>query len=300
MSFLLTEKACTDITSIGCHTNLWDFTKNAYHRWIKEEGIDQKLPPIVASDSVEKISFHGKDYLAGVGLHDSSAALIPYLVNFHEPFVLISTGTWCISLNPFTQDPLTAEELDCDCLCYLQYKGQPVKASRLFAGYIHDQQVERIAAHFNQTTDHFKSVRYNPEILAGVQTQTTSSQPRITKKDVKESIFEKRDLSGFSSSEEAYHQLMYDLVTQQYTSTQLVLKGSKVKRIFVDGGFSKNPLYMNFLAAFFQGIEVYAASMAQATAMGAALAIHHAWNKQPLPKDLIELKFYSASKAHQL
>jgi sugar (pentulose or hexulose) kinase len=300
MSFLLTGKACTDITSIGCHTNLWDFTTNDYHRWVKEEGVDQKLPPIVASDNAEKVSFQGKDYMTGVGLHDSSAALIPYLVNFHEPFVLISTGTWCISLNPFNQVPLTAEELDCDCLCYLQYKGQPVKASRLFAGYIHDQQVERIAAHFHQHADYFKSVHYNPEIVAGLQKQAASSEPRITKKDVKESIFEKRDLSSFTSSEEAYHQLMFDLVTQQHTSTQLVLEGSKVKRIFVDGGFSKNPLYMNFLAAFFQGIEVYAASMAQATAMGAALAIHHAWNKEPLPKDLIELKYYSASKAHQL
>ena len=47
----------------------------------------------------------------GIGLHDSSAALIPYLVNFSMPFVLISTGTWCISMNPFSKTALTAEEL---------------------------------------------------------------------------------------------------------------------------------------------------------------------------------------------
>lgn len=300
MSFLLSSLPASDITSIGSHTNLWDFTKNEYHDWVKKENIDEKLPPIVPSNGVNRISLHDKSYLVGVGLHDSSAALIPYLVNFSEPFVLISTGTWCISLNPFNRTPLSSEELDCDCLCYMQYKGQAVKASRLFAGYIHDQQVERIAKHFDQHHDFYKSIKFNPKIVNKLQRHIAKAGIQVTKKDVKESFFEKRDLSTYPNAEEAYNQLMYDLVTQQYLSTQLVLKGNKVRRIFVDGGFSKNPLYMNLLASFFPGVEVYAASMAQATAMGAALAIHESWNDKPLPKDLIQLKYYSAVMEPQL
>jgi glycerol kinase len=61
----------------------------------------------------------------------------------------------------------------------------------------------------------------------------------------------------------------------------------------VDGGFSKNPVFMNLLALVFPGIEIFAASMAQATAIGAALAIHPAWNSKPIPHDIIELKYYS-------
>ena len=60
-------------------------------------------------------------------------------------------------------------------------------------------------------------------------------------------------------------------------------------------GFSKNDIYMNLLAFFFPGIEIFAASMAQATAVGAALAIHGTWNKEDLPNDIIELKFYSGT-----
>jgi hypothetical protein len=41
---------------------------------------------------------------------------------------------------------------------------------------------------------------------------------------------------------------------------------------------------------------VYAATVAQASATGAALAIHNYWNKLPKPVDLIELKFYSTQK----
>ncbi|HEY0055668.1 MAG TPA: hypothetical protein VGB63_09950 [Pedobacter sp.] len=120
---------------------LWDFTKNDYHHWVKQEGLIEKLPPIAPSDSVYPALFENRNYQVGVGLHDSSAALIPYLVNLHEPFILISTGTWCISLNPFNDSPLTDEELKADCLSYLQYNGKPVKAARVFAGFKHEQEL---------------------------------------------------------------------------------------------------------------------------------------------------------------
>ncbi len=50
---------------------------------------------------------------------------------------------------------------------------------------------------------------------------------------------------------------------------------------------------MNLLALAFPYIEVYAAAMAQATALGTAIAIHKHWNRKPLANDIIALKFYS-------
>ena len=44
------------------------------------------------------------------------------------------------------------------------------------------------------------------------------------------------------------------------------------------------------LAKAFPGLEVYAAAISQASAMGAGLAIHKSWNKNPVPSDIIELK----------
>jgi glycerol kinase len=86
-------------------------------------------------------------------------------------------------------------------------------------------------------------------------------------------------------------------VAQQYLSTQLILKDTNVKRIFVDGGFSNNAIYMNLLASAFPGIEIFAASMAQATAVGAALCIHNAWNTKTIPQDIIELKYFSSQRS---
>ena len=86
--------------------------------------------------------------------------------------------------------------------------------------------------------------------------------------------------------------MILDIVAQQFFSTQLILNGTDVKKIYVDGGFSKNLVYMNLLALFFTEIEVYSDYMAQATAVGTALSVHSFWNKQPLPNDIIELKYY--------
>ncbi len=282
LSFLLTGQYYSDLASIGCHTGMWDFEKNKYHKWIQQEGIDKKLAPIDSADKTYKAVLPKCNYDVGIGLHDSSAALIPYLVSFIEPFVLISTGTWCISLNPFNQSPLTVDELKNDCLCYMQYQGKPVKASRLFSGYEHEQQVKRINEHFKSESFSYRNIVFDSQ----VNNTLISKFPQTIH-------FADRNLSEFENATQAYYQLIRDLVRLQVDSTMLVLKNSPVKRIFVDGGFSKNSIFMHLLAASFPDIEVYAASMAQASAIGAALVIHEAWNANPIPKDIIQLNYYS-------
>ena len=296
ISYLITGKMFSDITSIGCHTLLWNFQKNNYHRWIKEEGIEKKLPPIRSSAKAFNIIVENKKLKAGTGLHDSSAALIPYLAVFKEPFLLISTGTWCISLNPFNKTPLSIEELKRDCLCYLDYTGEPVKASRLFAGYLHEQQIKRLAKHFQKPGDFYKSIQYDASVveqLKDLKIITNKFEDIHYPSD--NFIFEKRQLKKFNNYQEAYHCLMYDIIKQQIISTQLVINDSNVKRIFVDGGFSNNSIYMHLLASAFPQLEVFAATVAQATAMGAALAIHSAWNPLPIPAEMVKLTYYKSN-----
>jgi sugar (pentulose or hexulose) kinase len=269
LSFLVSGRAFSDCTSIGCHTALWDFEKNDYHNWVKQEGLTAILAPIAPSNGVVEPVNENDKYQVGIGLHDSSAALIPYLASFNMPFVLLSTGTWAISLNPFDNSPLTAEELEKDCLNYIQYRGKPVKASRLFTGHEFDVGIKAIAEKYGEDVIKYRNLPYDPEM-------------------------EGEDIA-------AYYELIRGLVAKQKTATELVLKNSPVKRIFVDGGFSKNTAFMHMLAEAFPDIEVYAASMAQATALGTALSIHYGWNTKPgIPSDLINLKYYSGTKERGL
>jgi sugar (pentulose or hexulose) kinase len=291
LSYLITGKPYSDITSIGCHTMLWNFETNNYHEWVSKENIDKKLAPIFPSDEAIRSRAYWKEFAVGVGLHDSSSALIPYLSSFHQPFILISTGTWCISLNPFNDEPLTEQELERDCLCYLTYQRKAVKASRLFAGYEHEEQTKKLAAHFNKANNYFETVDYDHDIINWLKNNIEQDNSKGFIPGA--SVFSERDPGIFNNYEQAYHQLIMDIMQKQVRSTSLIMKGTLVKRIFVDGGFSKNPIYMNLLALAFRKVEVFAASVAQATAMGAALAIHKYWNPQQLPSDTIDLKYYA-------
>jgi sugar (pentulose or hexulose) kinase len=291
LCFLLSGKLHTDITSIGCHTNLWDFQGKQYHKWVTKEGMAEKFAPLLKSNA---IAGHTTEKIpVGGGLHDSSSALIPYLASFKEPFILLSTGTWCITLNPFNHSQLSDLELHQDCLCYLSYQGKPVKASRLFAGYEHEQQIKRLATFFKKPEDYYKSVACDLEIIQQLELSKAFMKRGADEVMIQQSVFDKRDLKKFKNYEAAYHQLIADIITQQLYSTNLVLKGTPVKRIFVDGGFGKNPIFMHMMADVFTDIEVYAASVAQASALGAALVLHEKWNKKVLSTDIIELKYYS-------
>jgi sugar (pentulose or hexulose) kinase len=291
---VLSGKLHTDITSIGCHTNLWDFQEKQYHDWVKEEGVAEKFAPVLKSNAIA--GYTTQKIPVGGGLHDSSSALIPYLASFQEPFILLSTGTWCITLNPFNQSQLSDLELHQDCLCYLSYEGKPVKASRLFAGYEHEQQTKRLADFFKVPEDYYKTVESDQKLIDQLDLGKTVMKKAADDVMIQQSVFGKRDLKKFKTYEQAYHQLIADIITQQLYSTNLVLKGTPVKRIFVDGGFGKNPIFMHMMAEVFHGIEVYAASVAQASALGAALTFHKNWNSKSLPTDIIELKYYAESK----
>ena len=284
LSYLLTNKVASEMTSIGCHTGLWNFQNDKYHEWVDHENISEKLPSIEPCNKI--ISVDEGNVLVGNGIHDSSAALIPYLKSIQDHFLLISTGTWCISLNPFNDFSLTKDELEKDCLFYFSYQGKPVKASRLFAGNEHELNIKKLSDYFHVDIEQFKSIRFDHELIKELQSIENNIDGDF---NPHESIFSKRKLDQFKNIELAYHQLMLDIVNMQVESTKLVLKHTDVKNIYVDGGFSNNDLYLRLLALKFNDYNVYSAEVAQASALGAAIAIHDSWNPIPLKASLINI-----------
>ncbi|NJM26256.1 MAG: hypothetical protein HC859_12945 [Bacteroidia bacterium] len=126
---------------------------------MSDENLERLLPPLnVADYTVRHPEYPLK---VGIGVHDSSAALMPYLVSRHTPFLLLSTGTWNICFNPFSDTPLTVDEMRHDCLCYLTYNGKPVKASRIFLGNEHDAQVQKLARYFRRDSDEIRSMNFD-------------------------------------------------------------------------------------------------------------------------------------------
>jgi len=284
-SYLFSGKPVSEMTSIGCHTSLWNFKEKGYHDWVKAENLADLFPHILPSDTTHTVKISNISIKVGIGLHDSSAALIPYLFHFPEPFILISTGTWCISLNPFNDQPLTEKELMNDCLCYMSFRQKAVKASRLFAGHEHEETVKKLAVHYKKKPDYFKEVIFRKDLINQVGNEFTNSQVKL---GTHASSFQFQSLNNFASYEEAYHQFIAAVMVQQKASLELIMTES-VQHIYVDGGFSKNSVYMNLLALAFPALNVYKASLPQSSARGAALAIHESWNNDVFPRHLIEV-----------
>lgn len=272
LSSLLTHQYVSELTSIGCHTFLWDFDKMKYHQWLSDEGV--KLPEPISNDSVFAVNIGGELVKCGVGIHDSSASLVPYLKEEKKPFLLISTGTWCINMNPFNHSPLTVDELRQDSLCYLSVNQQPVKSSRFFMGHIHDVNVLNMSKWFGVSEKSYKSVSLDKDLLQKMMDNKTQF-PSFFKEGMPEDYLDEEiDLSSFPDFQTAYHQLMFDLTHLAVKSIQLVLgPEGLIKKIFISGGFARNTIFVQLMKAFLPNNTIMTSEVDNSSALGAALVI---------------------------
>ncbi|MBN2482545.1 MAG: hypothetical protein JXB19_12455 [Bacteroidales bacterium] len=282
MSYCFTGQITSEYTSIGCHTALWDFDHMKYHRWLSDEKI--KLPEPESNSKVHDVQINGKTVGVGTGIHDSSASLVPYLKGTGDPFILMSTGTWCIIMNPFNYEPLTAEQLKRDTLCYMSVNQKQVKSSRLFMGHMHDVNVKRLAEHFGVDAGSYKKVKPNDALLPGLADAFNGERMFFSREIPEDYIDRSVDLGKFSSFDEAYHQLITDLVSLCMESLELVTAADdRTKSVFISGGFARNEIFVKLIASALPEKKVYTSEIDNATAMGTAITIWEAAFGEQVP-----------------
>jgi sugar (pentulose or hexulose) kinase len=282
LSYLVSGKICSEHTSVGCHTGLWDFDNMKYHSWVTDQGLD--LPEPVPVGTFTEVVIDGKKIMAGIGIHDSSSSLAPYFTGSKGKFLLISTGTWCISMNPFNNEKLSVEQLDNDCLCYMSVARQPVKSSRLFLGNMHDAGVKMLNDHFRTTEDFYKNVKYDQDLLKMLKGRYSGDRRAFFNSGPGSREFKERiDLFDFISFDEGYHQLMSELSDLTCEAIRLILPDKEdTENLYITGGFAKNKIFLKLIAKSFHSKKVYTSVINNATALGAALVIHQSISeKQP-------------------
>jgi sugar (pentulose or hexulose) kinase len=282
LSYRLTGRMFSEHTSIGCHTALWDFDNMTYHRWTQEEGL--KLPEPSDVSTLNEVTVDGKKIKVGIGIHDSSASLAPYFTGSNGKFLLVSTGTWCINMNPFNTEKLTTDQLDKDCLCYMSITKQPVKSSRLFLGHLHEVAVKRISDHFKTSEDHFKGVKPDKQLIRICKIKCGDKRFYFENEPFSRNLLEKNDFFVFKTFEEAYHQLMVELSELTVEAIDLVIPpDDDIENVYITGGFSKNPLFLILIAEAYSMKNVYTSEINNATALGAALVILNSLNPDRKP-----------------
>jgi len=267
LSFIFTGIPISEYTSIGCHTGLWDYNKNDYHEWVYKENIHKILAPIVSSETSINMNFNGKRIKIGVGIHDSSAALLPYVRSIKKKFVLLSTGTWSISLNPFVDKKAV---VDSNSLNYMRINGKPVKATRLFLGNEYKIQVKHLGSHFGVSDDYHRNVTFDETIFKRIAAKFEYHfrWESLESKDMPEQT----DMN-FKTYEEAFHQLIMELILLQKESIFNAVGKDKIKRIYVDGGFSNNDVFIKLLTHFFRQMKLRTTDSSLGSALGSAILV---------------------------
>jgi hypothetical protein len=278
----------SEYTSIGCHTGLWDYAAGDYHAWVKRRGMDKLFPPCLpATLKTEVIGFY-KLIDVGAGIHDSSAALLPYLLGSPEPFLLLSTGTWNITFNPFREDLLTPEALRKDCLNYMRLDGAPVRASRLFFGNEFNKQTARLAAHFGKTAgDYPHRVAFDEDLYRkwSVGEEPLFRLESLQYPDGSIASAPQTRLELFPTFEEAFHRLMIEMMRWQAGSIRLAAGAAPVRKLYVDGGFSQSNVFLRLLRVHFPDAELVVSAAPLGSSLGAALAVNQPGLARPFIPD---------------
>ena len=267
LSYVFTGKMYSEYTSIGCHTDLWDYEKKEYHNWVKAEGIDRFFPPIVETKKTVIKSFGGRKISFGIGIHDSSSALLTYLLRGKESFILLSTGTWCINFNPFSSDSLFDQnQINAGATAYMKIDGSPVKSSRLFLGEEHRLKVQKLIEHFSKPKFYHHGLELEKQLMEEV---LKKSKKHFHWKYLDNKHAPPKDDLGFPNFEAAYYQLIRELMDLLTSKIDIICE-TLPKRIYIDGGFTDNKIFLAFLRRQFPQQKIKAKPASFACALGAS------------------------------
>lgn len=266
LNYIFTQTPVSEYTSIGCHTGMWHFEKQDYHQWVYEEGIVDLLPGIRPSDDWMRSYISKVPVNVGMGFHDTSASLIPYLKQERGPFLLLSTGTWTISVNPFSTDPLSEEDLKNDCLNFLRIDGGQVRVARLFLGREHEIQVQNISAYYGVEKDKIMQAEWDEEAYE-ISKKKENFPFRF--KHLFVTSGGSKSGSGQPSWLEAYYQLMDRLIPLQMEAIRRSSGSQRIAKLIVEGGFAKNQIFIALLQKYLPDHQVVVSNIKGGSARGA-------------------------------
>jgi L-fuculokinase len=131
--------ACSEVSSLGCHTGLWAPAARTFSDWAVSSGVAARFAPMrQAWDVVGTLRPvlaaawglpEGIEVIAGV--HDSNACLARHL-RAHPEATVVSTGTWCVVMAPGADTARLAP--DRDELVNVAVDGRPVATARFMGG----------------------------------------------------------------------------------------------------------------------------------------------------------------------
>lgn len=279
--FRLSEIAATEITSIGCHSDMWNFQTNDYSNLVIENGWRDKLPPMLGASDIlgtvckglaEELGL-GDDIPVHCGIHDSNASLLPHLLDRKVPFSVVSTGTWVIVCSP--GGDLKNLDENRDCLANIDVFGQPVPSARFMGGREFSRLIKEDAPH-PTTLDIAHVLREEIMLLPSIETGTGPFPQARAQWS--------HDKNGLSP------EVLYVVVSfylALVTAECLELSDGHGD-IIVEGPFARNAHYLTMLSAATKNRICANAGSSTGTSIGAAALVSMGDKGTQRPKHEIE------------
>jgi L-fuculokinase len=261
------EKA-SEVTSLGCHTDLWRPRESQPSRLAERAGWSRLLPPLrAASDTLGVVSTQvarttGVDRSCRVhcGIHDSNASYLSHRVGRPgpEPFAVVSSGTWVIVM-AHGADPSRLREAD-DMLANVDALGQAVPTARFMGG----RDYRAIVDSDRQPTEPTQ------EALASIMRRRSFALPPPAHSATEGSAFTGRLIraEGLNRQERSALASAYLALSTDRRLSDLGASGD----IIVDGPLCANRLYVELLASLRQTPIQLAAERAGVVRASLALA----------------------------
>jgi sugar (pentulose or hexulose) kinase len=301
-----TGRAGVEGTCIACHTYLLNQPQNTLSSVARKLGIAAIMPTDVRNswDVLGKITpeFAAKtglspEVLVTMGIHDSNSSLLPHFAKRGEVgFVLNSTGTWCVVMNPVEHYGFRDEDLGKVVFFNQSAFKKPVKTA-IFQGGFEFEAWTKILGKLHNRTDipacdralysrvmREKRAFLMPEINRG-SGQFPDSAPRVVE-DGK--VYAFADIAAgrvappvFKNYEEAVAILRLSLVNQ--TITAMDRAGLReTDAILTEGGWRKDSAYNELVSSWYAGNRYCLSDIAEATALGAAMTAKMALTHETL------------------
>lgn len=139
-AYRLSGVLATEVTSLGCHTDLWNPGTGDFSSLVDSQGwrkllapvrsAHRELGPLLPEIALETGIAPGTPVFCGI--HDSNASLLPHLISREPPFAVVSTGTWVVSMaTGGTAPPLDPTR---DTLTNVNAFGDPMSSARFMGG----------------------------------------------------------------------------------------------------------------------------------------------------------------------
>jgi len=262
----LTGKLASEVTSLGCHTDLWAPGTGDFSSMVAAQGWARLFPAVQPAASVlgylkpEVAEATGltTDIPVTCGIHDSNSSLLPHLGRHEAPFTIISTGTWTIAMtvggDTSHLDPAR------DSLANVDAFGRAVPTARFMGGREFDQLVPEIRTPSAESIARViaDDIRVQPNFNPGVGPFPDAKGGWTT--PVEQLSAEERTAAA---------SLYLALVTEAC----LGLCGLG-KEIIIEGPLARNLLFAQALAAL-TGVTVTASGDATGTSLGASMLFGH-------------------------